>query len=34
MCYQGGIVRLAVGFYVKNQIDKKNVFVKSFNEVW
>ena len=33
MRYAGGIVGLAVGFYVKYQLDKKYVFVKSLSEV-
>jgi hypothetical protein len=33
MRYAGGIVGLAVGFYVKYQLDKKYVFVNSVSEV-
>ena len=33
MRYAGGIVGLAVGFYVKYQLDKKYVFVNSLSEV-
>ena len=32
MRYVGGIVGLAVGFYVKYQLDKKYVFVNRFSE--
>lgn len=33
MRYAGGMVGLAVGFYVKYQLDKKYVFVNSLSEV-
>jgi putative flippase GtrA len=33
MRYAGGIVGLAVGFYVKYQLDKKYVFVNSLSQV-
>ena len=33
MRYIGGIVGLAIGFYVKYQLDKKYVFVNSTSEV-
>jgi putative flippase GtrA len=32
MRYLGGIIGLSIGFYVKYQLDKKYVFVKSSNE--
>ena len=32
MRYVGGVIGLAVGFYVKYQLDKKYVFVNSTNE--
>ena len=32
MRYLGGIIGLAIGFYVKYQLDKKYVFVNSSNE--
>ena len=32
MRYLGGILGLSVGFYVKYQLDKKYVFVNSYNE--
>jgi len=33
MRYAGGVVGLAVGFYIKYQLDKKYVFVNSLSEV-
>ena len=33
MLYLGGTLGLSIGFYVKYQLDKKYVFVNSFNEV-
>ena len=33
MRYVGGIVGLAVGFYVKYQLDKKYVFVNNVSDV-
>ena len=33
MRYIGGVIGLAVGFYVKYQLDKKYVFVSDFGEV-
>ena len=32
MRYLGGIIGLSIGFYVKYQLDKKYVFVNSFNK--
>ena len=32
MRYLGGIIGLSIGFYVKYQLDKKYVFVNSFDE--
>lgn len=32
MRYLGGIIGLSVGFYIKYQLDKKYVFVNSYNE--
>lgn len=33
MRYVGGILGLAIGYFVKYQLDKKYVFVKSYSEV-
>ena len=33
MRYVGGVVGLAIGFYVKYQLDKKYIFVKNSSEV-
>lgn len=33
MRYLGGILGLAIGYFVKYQLDKKYVFVKSYSEV-
>ena len=33
MRYVGGVIGLGIGFYVKYQLDKKYVFVNSYNKV-